>query len=151
MIQIWNNESSSWHCIYLTSDMRSLLLLRIEDTMDLYKFSLLEQHISSQQSHCDKKGDDNHVNATLQCISAVCCRCCCPRALNDSHGISHFKVVHLNTQLHDTIHYSCAVNRRAFSVACCTVWNSLPDFIQDLTISAECFRRLLKTYLFTRY
>jgi len=31
------------------------------------------------------------------------------------------------------------------------VWNSLPDFIRDPTISAECFRRLLKTYLFTRY
>jgi len=27
-----------------------------------------------------------------------------------------------------------------------TVWNSLPDFIRDPTISADCFRRLLKTY-----
>jgi len=41
--------------------------------------------------------------------------------------------------------------RRAFSVAGPTVWNSLPDFILDPTISAECFRRLLKTYLFTQY
>ena len=32
-----------------------------------------------------------------------------------------------------------------------TVWNSLPHFIWDPTISAECFRRLLKTYLFARY
>jgi len=32
-----------------------------------------------------------------------------------------------------------------------TVWNSLPDFIRVPTISAECFRRLLKTYLFARY
>jgi len=32
-----------------------------------------------------------------------------------------------------------------------TVCNSLPDFIRDPTISAECFRRLFKTYLFTRY
>jgi len=39
--------------------------------------------------------------------------------------------------------------RRAFSVAGPTVWNSLPDFIRDPTISADCFRRLLKTYLFT--
>jgi len=39
---------------------------------------------------------------------------------------------------------------RAFSVAGPTVWNSLPDFIWDLTISADCFRRLLKTYLFVR-
>ena len=29
--------------------------------------------------------------------------------------------------------------------------NSLPDFVRDQTISADCFRRLLKTYLFTRY
>ena len=43
--------------------------------------------------------------------------------------------------------YGC----RAFSVAGPTVWNSLPDFILDPTISAECFRRLLKTYLFARY
>ena len=35
--------------------------------------------------------------------------------------------------------------RRAFSVAGPTVWNSLPDFIQDPSISADCFRRLLKT------
>ena len=41
--------------------------------------------------------------------------------------------------------------RRTFSVAGPTVWNSLPDFIGDPTISADCFRRLLKTYLFARY
>jgi len=34
---------------------------------------------------------------------------------------------------------------RAFTVAGPTVWNSLPDFIRDPTISAECFRRLLKS------
>ena len=39
----------------------------------------------------------------------------------------------------------------AFSVAGPTVWNSLPDFIWDPTISGDCFRRLLKTYLFARY
>ena len=32
-----------------------------------------------------------------------------------------------------------------------TVWNSLPDFIRDPTISADCFKRLLKTYLFAGY
>jgi len=31
------------------------------------------------------------------------------------------------------------------------VWNSLPDFIRDPPINAECFRRLLKTFLFARY
>jgi len=41
--------------------------------------------------------------------------------------------------------------RRAFSVAGPTVWNSLPDFIRDPSISSDCFRRLLKTYLFARY
>ena len=41
--------------------------------------------------------------------------------------------------------------RRTFLVAGRKVWNSLPDFIRDPTISADCFRRLLKTYLFTWY
>ena len=35
--------------------------------------------------------------------------------------------------------------RRAFSVAGPTVWNFLPDFIRDPTISAYFFRRLFKT------
>ena len=43
------------------------------------------------------------------------------------------------------------VCRRAFSIAGPTVWNSLPDFIRDPSISSDCFRRLLKTYLFARY
>jgi len=43
--------------------------------------------------------------------------------------------------------YGC----RTFSVAGRTVWNSLSDSIRDPTISADCFRRLLKTYLFARY
>jgi len=41
--------------------------------------------------------------------------------------------------------------RQPFSVACLTVWNSLPNFIRDPTISSDCFRRLLKTYLFAQY
>ena len=40
---------------------------------------------------------------------------------------------------------------RAFAVAGPTVWNSLPDFIRDPSISTDSFRRLLKTYLFARY
>ena len=40
---------------------------------------------------------------------------------------------------------------QAFSVAGPTVWNSLPDVIWEPTISAECFKRLLKMYLFARY
>ena len=41
--------------------------------------------------------------------------------------------------------------RRAFSVAGPMACNSLPDFIRDPTSSTDCFRRLLKTYLFARY
>ena len=41
--------------------------------------------------------------------------------------------------------------RRAFSVAGLMACNSLPDFIQDATRSTDCFRCLLKTYLFARY
>jgi len=41
--------------------------------------------------------------------------------------------------------------RQAFSVAGPMAWNSLPDFIRDPTSSTDCFRRLLKTYLFARY
>ena len=41
--------------------------------------------------------------------------------------------------------------RRAFSVAGPMAWNSLPDFIRDPTISTDCFRRPLKTYLFACY
>jgi len=38
--------------------------------------------------------------------------------------------------------YGC----RAFLVAGPTVWNSLPDFIRDPTVSADCFRRLLSAF-----
>ena len=42
-------------------------------------------------------------------------------------------------------------NGRAFLAAGPTIWNSLPDFIQDRTIRADSFRSLLKTHLFARY
>jgi len=41
--------------------------------------------------------------------------------------------------------------RRTFSVFGSKVWNSLPDFIRDPTISTDSFRCLLKTYPFARY
>ena len=41
--------------------------------------------------------------------------------------------------------------RRAFSAAGPMAWNSLPDFNRDPTSSTDCFRHLLKTYLFARY
>jgi len=40
---------------------------------------------------------------------------------------------------------------QAFSVAGAMAWKSLPDFIRDPTCSTDCFRPLLKTYLFARY
>ena len=59
---------------------------------------------------------------------------------------------HTNRQLLAVPRYRLNTNGcRAFSVAGPTVWNSLPDFIQDPTISADCFRRLLQTYLFAQY
>jgi len=42
-------------------------------------------------------------------------------------------------------------SRRTFSVAGPMAWNSLLDFIRDPTSSTDCFRRLLKTYLFAHY
>ena len=41
--------------------------------------------------------------------------------------------------------------RWVFLVAGPMAWNSLPDYIWDPTSSTDCFRRLLKTYLFARY
>ena len=41
--------------------------------------------------------------------------------------------------------------RRAFSVAGPMVWNSLPDFLRDTSLSKDTFRRSLKTYFFALY
>ena len=41
--------------------------------------------------------------------------------------------------------------RRAFSVAGPAAWNSLPDYLRDLTHSVDSFRRNLKTLLFSFY
>jgi len=42
-------------------------------------------------------------------------------------------------------------SRRAFSVAGPKAWNSLPDYLRDLSLSEDTFRRSLKTYLFVLY
>ena len=42
-------------------------------------------------------------------------------------------------------------SRRAFSVSGPLVWNNLPDYLRDYTLSHDSFRRYLKTYLFARY
>jgi len=41
--------------------------------------------------------------------------------------------------------------RLAFSVAGPSAWNSLPDNLRDSNVSRDSFRKLLKSYLFTRY
>ena len=41
--------------------------------------------------------------------------------------------------------------RRAFSVSGPVVWNSLPDYLRDHTLSHDSFRRYPKTYFFARY
>ena len=41
--------------------------------------------------------------------------------------------------------------RRAFSIGGPMAWNSLPDLIRDTASSMDCFRRLVKKYLFARY
>ena len=48
-------------------------------------------------------------------------------------------------------HRLSTYDRRAFSVAGPTVWNSLPDDLGDLECSADIFRQSLKTFLFSQY
>ena len=71
--------------------------------------------------------------------------------LTNKHTTSSLQVHHYITRqkLHNYMNQT--YGRQAFSVAGPRVWNSLPDFIRDPTVSADCFRRLLKTYLFVRY
>ena len=38
--------------------------------------------------------------------------------------------------------------RRAFSVACQMAWNALPEDLRDPSLSADNFRKTLKTHLF---
>jgi len=43
-------------------------------------------------------------------------------------------------------HRRSSFGRRAFSVAGPMVWNSLPDFLRDTSLSEDTFKRSLKTY-----
>jgi len=40
---------------------------------------------------------------------------------------------------------------RSFAVAAPTTWNSLPEYLRDLELSIDSFRRQLKTFLFAQY
>ena len=48
-------------------------------------------------------------------------------------------------------HRRSSFGRRAFSVAGPMVWNSLPDFLRDTSLSEDTFRRSLKTYFIVLY
>jgi len=48
-------------------------------------------------------------------------------------------------------HRRTIFDRRAFTVAGPTAWNSLPDYLRYPSLSEDTFRRLLKTYLFALY
>jgi len=48
-------------------------------------------------------------------------------------------------------HNLSSYGRRAFAVAGPAAWNSLSDDLHDPTLSTDCFRRLLKTHLFSEY
>jgi len=75
-------------------------------------------------------------------------RCCVPAAGADTRR----QLCSSSRQRLAVLRYRLSTyGRRAFSVASPIVCNSLPDFFRDPTISADCFRRLLKTYLFARY
>ena len=58
----------------------------------------------------------------------------CTALLHSFKGVHEFAVVPFATL--------------AVSVAGQTVWNSLPDHLQDLAVDSEQFRQDLKTYLF---
>jgi len=40
---------------------------------------------------------------------------------------------------------------RSFSVSGPTVWNALPDYLRNPTLSTDVFKRYLKTFLFAQY
>ena len=62
----------------------------------------------------------------------------------DNTDDDHSRYAHLFSPVHViTTFVRLSVGLRA--------WNSVPDFVQDPIISADCFRRLFKTYLFARY
>ena len=50
--------------------------------------------------------------------------------------------LHTPTVSHSTL------GHRAFSVAVPTAWNTLPDDLRDPSLSADIFRKRLKTHLF---
>ena len=45
-------------------------------------------------------------------------------------------------------HRRAKFGHREFSVAGLTAWNSLPDYLRDLSLSEDTFRRSLETYIY---
>jgi len=44
-----------------------------------------------------------------------------------------------------------SIGSRSFSVSGATVWNALPDYLRNPTLSIDVFKRYLKTVLFAQY
>jgi len=44
-----------------------------------------------------------------------------------------------------------SIGSRSFSVSGPTVWNALPDYLRNPTLSIDVFKRYLKTFLFAQY
>jgi len=72
---------------------------------------------------------------------------CIPVSIADMWWHLHSANCHLLAVLRFRLN---TYGRRAFSVAGPMAWNSLLDFIRDPASSIDCFRHLLKTYLFAR-
>ena len=111
-------------------------------------------------SHNDFGHDDNTVNIVTVIIVIII-------TTGDTHpypaALNQTVYIEVIT-CHITRRHLCSANqlaiprfwlntygRRAFSAAGLMAWNSLPDFNRDPTSSTDCFRHLLKTYLFARY
>jgi len=63
-----------------------------------------------------------------------------------SHNITNTTFL---TYLHTSVKLS--IGSRSFSVSGPTVWNALPDYLRNPTLSIDVFKRYLKTVLFAQY
>jgi len=86
------------------------------------------------------------VHRCLQGGAPQCLVGCC-RPMSDVAGCRRLR---FSSRHHLVVprHRRGALGRRAFSVASPMAWNALPDDLRDPSLSADGFRRKLKTHLF---
>ena len=86
------------------------------------------------------------VHRCLQGGAPQCLVGCC-RPMSDVAGCRRIR---FSSRHHLVVprHRRGALGRRAFSVASPMAWNALPDDLRDPSLSADGFRRKLKTHLF---